>query len=138
MTAAASPFAPFRRRTFAILWTGALLANTGTWLRDVANGWTMTELSPSPVMVALVQAAMTLPVFLFSLPAGALSDIVDRRWMLLLIQIFLAGVSLTLVATLAFGFMTPGVLLALTFAGGVGLALMGPSLAGGRARACPA
>lgn len=126
MTANTSPLAPFRRRTFAVLWFAALLGNTGTWLRDVANGWTMTELSPSPVMVALVQAAMTLPVFLFSLPAGAISDIVDRRGLLIAIQLLLITVSLCLASAASFGFMSPGLLLGLTFAGGVGLAFMGP------------
>jgi hypothetical protein len=38
-------------------------------MREVGSGWLMTELAPSPLLVALVQAAATLPVFLFSLPA---------------------------------------------------------------------
>ena len=47
----------------------------------------MTSLSPSPFLVALVQAATTLPMFLLALPAGAMADIVDRRKMLLAAQI---------------------------------------------------
>jgi MFS family permease len=134
MTAAApivanapSPFAPFKQRLFAMLWTSALIANVGTWFRDVANGWLMTELAPSPVMVALVQAAASLPVFLLSLPAGALADTLDRRKLLIGVQIYLACVSLCLLAAVSAGIMTPELLLVLTLAGGIGLALTGPA-----------
>lgn len=124
---AVSPFEPFKQRLFAMLWTSALVANVGTWFRDVANGWLMTELSPSPVMVALVQAAASLPVFLLSLPAGALADMFDRRKLLIGVQLYLAGVSLCLLAAVLSGVMTPTLLLALTLAGGIGLALTGPA-----------
>lgn len=122
----ASAFAPLRHRTYAWLWTAALVANVGTWFRDVANGWLMTELSPSPVLVALVQTAALAPVFLLSLPAGALSDILDRRRLLLAIQAWLVLAAGTLTLASAMGWMTPGLLLALTLAGGIGAALMGP------------
>lgn len=123
----ASAFAPFRQRTFAILWTAALIANIGTWFRDVANGWTMTELAPDPAMVALVQAATTLPVFLFSLPAGALADLVDRRRLLIGIQVFLGATSVCLAVATTTGLMTPWLLLGLVFAGGLATAFMGPA-----------
>ena len=122
-----SAFAPFRQRTFAILWTAALVANIGTWFRDVANGWTMTEMAPDPSMVALVQAATTLPVFLFSLPAGALADLVDRRRLLLGIQVCLGATSVCLALAATFGLMTPWLLLGLVFAGGLATAFMGPA-----------
>jgi len=121
-----SAFEPFRHRAFAVLWTATLVSNTGTWLRDVANGWSMTEMSPSPTLVALVQTATTLPIFLFSLPAGALADLVDRRRMLIAIQLLLALVAGALATAAMQGFTTPGLLLALTFTAGVGSALMGP------------
>ena len=56
-----------------------VLSNIGSSMQNAAAGWLMTSLRPQPFEVALVQAATTLPMFLFSLPAGALADIIDRR-----------------------------------------------------------
>jgi len=89
-----SAFAPFRHLAFAVPWSATVVSNIGTWMHEVASGWLMTSLSPSPVLVALVQTATTLPVFLFALPAGALADIVDRRRLLLTVQAALAVVAL--------------------------------------------
>lgn len=119
--------APLRHRVFAVLWVATVLGNIGTWMRDVGSGWLMTSLAPSPVMVALVQAAGTLPAFVLALPAGALADLLDRRWLLIGVQAFLGTVSFALVVLTAFGFMTPWLLLALVLAGGVGAALAAPA-----------
>jgi MFS family permease len=64
---------------FRGLWLAWLAANLTMWMNDVAAAWLMTSLTTSPVMVALVQTASTLPVFLLGLPSGALADILDRR-----------------------------------------------------------
>lgn len=120
-------FAPLRHRVFTVIWIASLLGNIGTWMRDVASGWLMTSLSPSPLMVALVQAAGILPSMLLALPAGALADLVDRRRLLLGVQVALAAVSLSLAALSAAGMMTPSLLLALVLAGGAGAALGAPA-----------
>lgn len=122
-----SAFAPLREQVFLVLWLATVIANTGTWLRDTASGWLMSSLSPSPTLVALVQAATTLPVFLLALPAGALADIVDRRRLMIAIQMGLAVVSLVLGLLTWVGGMTPQLLLALTFCGGIGAALAAPA-----------
>ncbi|MBC7831707.1 MAG: MFS transporter [Hyphomicrobium sp.] len=126
MASPPSAFAPFGARAFLVLWIATVVGNIGGWVRDTGSAWLMTELAPSPVMVALVQAAATLPVFVLSLPAGALADIVDRRRMMILIQAGLAAVTLVLAIATASGAMTPGLLLALTFLAGAGAALSGP------------
>jgi MFS family permease len=74
-----SAWSPFRYTVFTVLWAATVVSNIGSWMQSAAAGWLMTTLSPEPLNVALVQAATTLPMFLFSLPAGALADIVDRR-----------------------------------------------------------
>lgn len=122
----ASAFAPFRHRVFLVLWIATVVGNIGGWMRDTSSAWAMTSLAPSPLMVALVQAAATLPIFLFSLPAGALADIVDRRRMMIWVQFGLAGVSLTLMLLAWSGKLDPVWLLVLTLLAGVGAALSGP------------
>src|SRR6516164_3721681 len=82
-----SAWSPFQHTIFTVLWAATVLSNIGSWMQNAAAGWLMTSLSPEPFKVAFVQAATTLPMFLLSLPAGALADIVDRRRLLIVLQI---------------------------------------------------
>src|SRR5271170_1214725 len=81
-----SAWAPLGEPLFRSLWVAAVISYTGTWMQNVGAGWLMTQLTTSPLMVSLVQAASTVPVFLVILPAGALADMVDRRRFLLITQ----------------------------------------------------
>jgi len=120
-------FAPLRERVFAVLWLATVLGNLGSFMRDVASAWLATELSSSPTAVAAVQAAAALPVFLFAIPAGVLADIVDRRRLLIVVQFLLAAVSGTLMVLSQMRSLDMTSLLALTFLGGVGAALVAPT-----------
>lgn len=120
-------FAPLRQKVFAVLWGAAILGNTGSFIRDVASAWLVTDLSASPTAVAAVQAASLLPVFLLAMPAGVLSDILDKRRFLIAIQVGLACVSLTLMVLSYSGLMSVSALIGLTFVGGIGAALMMPT-----------
>jgi MFS family permease len=122
-----SSFAPLRQSVFAVLWVATVIGNTGSFIRDVASAWLMTDLSTSPAAVALVQAAATLPVFLLAIPAGVLADTLDRRKLLIGIQFLLAGTSISLMLLSAAGLQSVASLVALTFLGGIGAALMGPT-----------
>lgn len=124
---ASNAFAPLRRPLFAVLWGATVVGNVGSFMRDVASAWLVTDLAASPAAVALVQAAATLPIFLLAIPAGVLSDILDRRKLLIAIQVLLGLTSLTLAILSASGGLTVSSLVALTFVGGVGAALMGPT-----------
>ncbi|MFJ5382131.1 MFS transporter [Cupriavidus sp. CER94] len=135
MTQAAAPstarssgsFAPLAQSTFAVLWVATILGNIGSFMRDVASAWLATDLSSSPAAVATIQAAATLPVFLLAIPAGVLSDILDRRRFLIVIQIALAAVSGSLAFLSWQNGLTIEILIALAFAGGIGAAMMGPT-----------
>ena len=117
---------PLKLPVFRMLWSTWLIANICMWMNDVAAAWMMTTLTTSPIWVALVQTASTLPVFLLGLPSGALADILDRRRWLVATQFWLAGVAIVLCAAVALGWMNAPLLLALTFANGIGLALRWP------------
>jgi MFS family permease len=118
---------PLRNGTFRHLWIASVIGWLGTWLQNTGAGWLMTSLAPEPLIVAMVQAATIMPVFLLALPGGALADIVDRRVFLLGTQVWtITAASLLAILTLSGG-MTAGWLLVLTFAIGIGSALTNPA-----------
>jgi MFS family permease len=109
------------------LWTAALVANVGLWMQSVGAAWLMTSLSSSPMAVASVQAAMTGPMVLLALFAGALADVVDGRRVLLWTQIWLLATLVALGVLTLVGATTPWTLLGLTFLFGVGVAMSTPA-----------
>jgi MFS family permease len=120
-------WSPLRQPLFRALWLASVASNIGTWMQNVGAAWLMTSLAPSPTMVALVQAATTLPVFLIGLPAGAIADLLDRRRLLLATQGWML-VAATLLGVLTFfDATTPWLLLSLTFALGLGAAINAPA-----------
>lgn len=122
-----SPWTPLRHKVFRWLWLASLASNIGTWFQNVGASWLMTTLSTSPSQVALVQAATSLPMFLLSLPAGALADVLDRRRILLVTQSWMAVVAAGLGILTATGAVTPWLLLFFTFLLGLGAAVNGPA-----------
>ena len=124
-----SPFAPFENLVFRMLWLAWLAANITMWMNDVAAAWLMTTLTTSTTMVALVQAASTLPVFLLGVPSGALADILDRRRYFASTQLWVALNAIVLAAVSLADAMSAPLLLALTFTNGIGLALRWPVFA---------
>ncbi|TFY99953.1 MFS transporter [Ramlibacter rhizophilus] len=124
-----SALGPLRLPVFRMLWITWFMANTTMWMNDVAAAWLMTSIAPTPLWVALVQAASTLPVFLLGLPSGALADIVDRRRYFMVTQFWVAGIATVLCVAVLLEWMTPALLLFLTFANGVGLAMRWPVFA---------
>ena len=124
-----SALAPLKRVTFRMLWGTWLVANTCMWMSDVAAAWMMTSMTTTPLWVALVQTSATLPVFLLGLPSGALADILDRRRYFVATQFWIAGVATLLCVAVISGVLSPPLLLALTFANGIGLAMRWPVFA---------
>jgi MFS family permease len=124
-----SALGPLRDPVFRMLWLAWLAANITMWMNDVAAAWLMTSLTDSVLMVALVQAASTLPVFVLGLPSGALADIVDRRRYFASTQLWVALVAVVLGITALTDALTAPLLLALTFANGIGMAMRWPVFA---------
>jgi len=118
-----SAWGPLRRPLFRGLWLADVASNIGTWMHDSAAAWLMTLLAPSPLMVSLVQAATTLPLFLLELPAGAIADVLDRRRVLLAAQVWLFAATATLGVLTLLGVVQPWMLLVITLAVGAGNAI---------------
>ncbi|QJT80730.1 MFS transporter [Kosakonia sp. MUSA4] len=123
----ASAWQPLHQRVFRMLWIATVVSNIGSWMSDIGVNWTMLSLSADPLAVALVQAASSLPMFLFVLPAGVLADIIERRKILLFSQVwsFCAAAGLALLSFT--GNVTPEVLLAANFLLSTGAALSSPA-----------
>ncbi|MBA1204285.1 MFS transporter [Pseudomonas capeferrum] len=132
-----SLWAPLRFRSFRWLWLGALAMNLAIWMQNVGAAWLMVSLSSSPMLVALVQTAISLPSFFFGLPGGVFADIFDRRRYLLLTHLGMLLAALALVGFCITGMIGPWSLLALTFAFGIGFALQGPAWYTTQAEAVP-
>ena len=120
---------PLKGPVFRGLWFAWLAANMTMWMNDVAAAWLMTTLTSSPVMVAMVQTASTLPVFLLGLPSGAMADILDRRRYFAATQLWVSVNALVLAGLSLAGLLTANVLLLLTFTNGIGLAMRWPVFA---------
>ena len=118
---------PLRNGTFRTLWLASVVVWLGTWLQNTGAGWLMTSLAPEPLIVATVQAATIMPVFLLALPGGAMADIVDRRIFLIATQIWTASAAILLAVLTLNGGMTAMWLLILTFAISIGAALTAPA-----------
>src|SRR5271165_1463855 len=125
--AAGSAGAPFRHRTFAVIWAATVVSNIGGWMYTVASGWLMTSLDPDPFIVSMVQVANNLPMFLFAIPAGALADIVDLRRLLIFGETAILVTSTAFAALVWLHLITPLTLLVLSFIVTVGSAITAPA-----------
>src|ERR1700735_4843779 len=95
-----SPFAPLHFPLFRDRWIASTVSSVGTWMQDTAGTWLMTSLTASPLLIALMQTAASLPVLLLGLLAGATADIFDRRKLLIFWQTWmLASVGLLAILT---------------------------------------
>jgi predicted MFS family arabinose efflux permease len=120
----ASGLSAFKSGLFRVLWVAVLFSYVGAAMYDVGASWLMTSIAPNPLFVSLITTATTLPIFLFALPSGILSDIFDRRSILLITCAYMFTISTLLgILTLA-GLTTTTVLLIFTFALGAGTTMI--------------
>ena len=117
----------FGNPAFTVILVATSLSSVGLAMYDTGSAWLMTSLNPSPRLVSAVQVATTLPFFLLTLPAGALTDVVDPRRLLILAEAALTAVSIAFAAAVAAGLASPLSLLATSFLMGMGGALAAPA-----------
>jgi MFS family permease len=120
----ASGLSPFKSSMYRTLWIAALFSYVGAAMYDTGASWLMTSLAPNPLFVSLVTTATTLPIFLFALPSGILSDIFDRRSILLITCAYMFTISTVLGLLTLIGLTTPTILLIFTFVLGAGTTMI--------------
>jgi predicted MFS family arabinose efflux permease len=121
------PLSPLRHRVFAIVWSATVVSNIGSWLQSAAAGWLMTDLTANARIVALVQVASYLPMFLFVLPAGALADVLDRRRLLLAMEVTGTVLPAVFALLVRLDRASPATLLAFLLLAGIAEALATPA-----------
>src|SRR5271154_5497609 len=97
----------FAHPAFAVVWAASTCALIGIAVYDTTAGWLMTTLDLDPFDVSLLHAATTLPIFLFTLPAGAIADIVDPRRTIIAISYAIAALMAVFAAMVSFEFTSP-------------------------------
>jgi MFS family permease len=118
---------PLHDRVFRALWFAVLGSQIGTWMQTVGAQWLLVDEPNAATLVSLVQTAMMLPILLLAVPAGVLADSLDRRRMLIVVQLFQAAAGAVLTALAFAGQLTPALLLTLTFILGCGGAMTIPT-----------
>jgi MFS family permease len=119
----------FGHAAFAAIWTASVFSNLGAAVFDTASGWMITSLNAHPLAVSLVQVAVSLPLFLFTLPAGALADVVDPKRLLVVVEIAIIVVGLVFSALVTLDLAGTATLLTTTFLLGAAGALTAPAWA---------
>jgi len=122
-----SGFGPLKIALFRDRWIASTVSSVGTWMQDTAGTWLMTTLTASPLLIALMQAAASLPVLFLGLLAGATADIFDRRRLLIFWQVWMLASVFILAVLTFFGHVSPWALLAFTFLLNTGSAMNNPA-----------
>ena len=122
-----STFVALRNPVYRKLWFAILLSGTCVAAQDTAATWPMNMLGSSTFLLSLISTVASLPFFLFTLPAGALTDMVNRRKLLCFMNLWLAGAAVLLAVLGSFQLLNPYVLLFCVLLIGVGFAFHAPA-----------
>jgi MFS family permease len=122
----ASTWFALRNPVFCRLWFATLLSGTFVSSQDVTATWLMDYLGASPYLLSLMATAASAPFFLFTLPAGAIADIVNRRTVIVSAVLWQAAWSVILAIGTWTDAINPIAVLACVFALGIGLAFGAP------------
>lgn len=119
--------APLRIARFRRMWMGSFVFSLGHFVQMVAGAWLMLELTGSPLWVGLMTATPFAPLFILSLPAGALADMVNRKPILQVSAATMIVAAGAVAVTTVLGLITPVLLLLLSLLTGTGAAFFNPA-----------
>src|SRR6516164_1122838 len=123
----ASTWAALRNPGFRRLWIATVISGTCVAAHDYAAIWMMNTLIASPFLISLMSTLASLPFFLFTLPAGALADRVNRQKLVSVINSCLAAPALALALLGWLHWLNPSLILVSVFVIGVGFAFNAPA-----------
>lgn len=124
----AARLGPFRHRPFAIYWAGGVLSNLGTWLQAVAGSIFIYELTGSPLAVGILNFAGFLPILLFSVAGGVISDRYDRRRIAISTHVLSGTIAASLAVITLAGAATEVAIIVVAFALNTSYAIAKPSM----------
>src|SRR5580704_11456288 len=122
-----SIWAALRNPIFRKLWLASVVSGCCVSAHDMAATWVMNTMTPSPFFLSLLSTAASLPFFLFTFPAGALADMVNRKKLLCVMHVWLVVAAAGLALLGALRLLTPSVVLIAVFLLGVGFACNAPA-----------
>src|SRR6267142_1180647 len=129
-SAIGKPLQVFRHRPFLIFWLGACISNTGNWTENAAQSWAVTTQTIGDphqgLLFEILQFADFCPVLLLALLAGVISDRVNRKVWLIILQALACALGAGLAVAAFLGRATPWVVIVFTFLEGIVWALNGP------------
>jgi MFS family permease len=111
---------------FSGLWVASVISGTCVSAHDTAATWLMNSQGASPFYLSLMATSASLPFFLFTLPAGSISDLTNRRRLFLGSYLWLAGAAGLLAICTGLRLINPGLILATVFLLGIGFAFNAP------------
>lgn len=124
---AASTFGALRDPKFRWLWMANVVSGIGSMMHATAAAWLLVKEADAPTLVTLLQTMVSLPVFLFALPAGALADMLDKKRVVLGAQLAGFFVAAALTGLAMAGLANATVLLVSAFALGMAAAFGFPA-----------
>src|SRR5580704_8292728 len=122
-----STFLSLQNPLFKRLWVMSVISGCCVSAHDTASTWLMSKLSHSSFLISLISTVASLPFFLFTLPAGALADMMDRRKMLCAMNVWLGCVASGLAILAGLNLLHPYLILLSVFLTGVGFSFYAPA-----------
>ena len=116
-----------RNPVFRKLWIATVISGTCIAAHDSAATWMINVSTGSPFFISLMSTVASLPFFLFTLPAGALADKVDRQRLVCFINFGLAAAASSLAVLGWLHLLNPYIILASVFCIGIGFAFNAPA-----------
>ncbi|MEA3204449.1 MAG: hypothetical protein QOG92_45 [Verrucomicrobiota bacterium] len=121
-----STWLALKNRVFVGLWIASLVSGCCVSAHDTAATWLMNSLGASPLLLSMMATSASLPFFLFTLPAGAICDLVNRRNLFIGTYLWLSGAAALLAACTWLHLVHPSIILLTVFLLGIGFAFNAP------------